>query len=29
DWPGEALRAAYTAYQRELTDEVRTRVGRT
>lgn len=27
DWPGEALRAAYTAYQRELTHEVRTRVG--
>jgi phenylacetic acid degradation operon negative regulatory protein len=27
DWPGTGLRAAYTAYQRELAGEVRARVG--
>lgn len=27
DWPGEALRAAYAGYRRELTGEVRSRAG--
>ncbi|MCT7356910.1 PaaX domain-containing protein, C- domain protein, partial [Streptomyces sp. 15-116A] len=27
DWPGEALRAAYADYQRELAGEVHARVG--
>ncbi|GGX02833.1 hypothetical protein GCM10010297_25820 [Streptomyces malachitofuscus] len=27
DWPGEALRAVYAGYRRELTGEVRSRVG--
>ncbi|MFE0673099.1 PaaX family transcriptional regulator C-terminal domain-containing protein [Streptomyces sp. NPDC058867] len=28
DWPGASLRAAYTGYRREMTDQVRARAGR-